>query len=167
MYCISVLIGNSPPSRIWAHIRGRYWSSKIDVYTHLWVILKVEDLVEALIVEVVVVAPAGDGGEAERLEDDAEEPGEEDVAGYEPGQLTPVLLALAYQHRVRTAHAQYSKLLKGKSHERNSYFKALYIKYNFIYRNQFLKIIFVFCTKSTCYAYLFTTCLKKLDSPTA
>jgi hypothetical protein len=77
------------------------------VHSHLWIILKVEDLVEALIVEVVVVAPARDGGEAEGLEDDAEEPGEEDVAGYEPGQLTPVLLALAHQHRVQSAHAQY------------------------------------------------------------
>ncbi len=32
--CIAVLIGwdpvNPPPPRIWAHIRGRYWSAKID-----------------------------------------------------------------------------------------------------------------------------------------
>ena len=32
------------------------------------------------------------------LEDDAEEPGEEDVSGHQPGQLPPVLLAVADPH---------------------------------------------------------------------
>ena len=34
----------------------------------------------------------------DNLEDDAEEPGKEDVAGHQPGQLPPVLLAVADPH---------------------------------------------------------------------
>ena len=65
---------------------------------HLRVVLEVDDLVEGLVVEVIVVAVAGDGAEAERLEDHAEEPGEEDVARHQPRKLPPVLLAVADPH---------------------------------------------------------------------
>ena len=40
-----------------------------------------------------------DGSQRLYLEDDAEEPGEEDVAGHQPSQLPPVLLAVADPHR--------------------------------------------------------------------
>ena len=76
--------------------------------THLRVILQVDDLVQRLVVQVVVVSLAGGRVEPQRLEHDAEEPGEENVAWDQPGQLPPVLLAVTDPHPVKVNNISYS-----------------------------------------------------------
>ena len=65
---------------------------------YLRIILQIYNLVQALVIQVVVVASARDIGEPEGLEHDTEEPGQQDVTWHQPGQLSPVLFALANHH---------------------------------------------------------------------
>lgn len=66
---------------------------------HVTVVQQVVDLVVLL----VRVEPGPDGRvggrvDAQGLEENAEEPGQEDVAWHQPGQLFPVLLAITDRH---------------------------------------------------------------------
>ena len=65
---------------------------------YLWIILEVDDLVQRLIIEVIIVPVTRHRGQPQRLEHHAEEPGKEDVAGNQPGQLPPVFFAVTDPH---------------------------------------------------------------------
>lgn len=52
--------------------------------SYLGIVLQVDNLIQRLVIEVIVVAVPRNIVEAQRLEDNTEEPGQEDVARHKP-----------------------------------------------------------------------------------